>query len=190
MQQTGTANTTAEKPASRVRKGLVIVNTGDGKGKSTAAFGVMLRAWGRGMRVCAVQFIKSEGSRYGEQMAAEKLGIEMVPAGRGFTWTSRDLSRDAAMARHGWEVARERILSGEFDVVVLDEVTYPVRYGWLSADEVIETLRQRPRMVHVVITGRHADPALVEYADLVTEMRQVKHPYHDQGIKAQKGIEF
>ncbi len=177
-------------PAGPTRKGLVIINTGDGKGKSTAAFGVMLRAWGRGMKVCAVQFIKSEKSKYGEQMAAEKLGIEMVPAGRGFTWTSKDLSEDAALARHGWEVATEKLLSGDYDVVVLDEVTYPIRYGWLSVQEVLDVLRRRPPMLHVILTGRDAQPELVEYADLVTEMRMVKHPYHEQGIKAQKGIEF
>ncbi len=190
-----TANTASAGPHGklaprRVRKGLVVINTGNGKGKSTAAFGVMLRAWGRGMKVCAVQFIKSEKVKYGEQMAADKLSIEMVPSGRGFTWTSKDLSEDAAKARHGWELAKARILSGEYDVVVLDEVTYPIRYGWLSVDEVLDALRRRPPMVHVILTGRDAQPELVEYADLVTEMRQVKHPYHDQGIKAQKGVEF
>lgn len=174
----------------RVRKGLVVINTGKGKGKSTAAFGVMFRAWGRGMKVGAVQFIKSEKTRYGEQMAAEKLGIEMIPSGRGFTWTSHDLTEDAARARHGWETAKNMILSGEYDVLVLDEITYPIRYGWLSTDEVLEVLKQRPAMEHVIITGRDAQPELIEFADLVTEMAQVKHPYHDQGIKAQKGIEF
>ncbi|MSQ08737.1 MAG: cob(I)yrinic acid a,c-diamide adenosyltransferase [Dehalococcoidia bacterium] len=183
--------TATAKPApKRVRKGLVIINTGNGKGKSTAAFGVMLRAWGRGMKVCAVQFIKSEKVKYGEQLAAEKLGIEMVPAGRGFTWTSKDLSEDAAMARHGWDTARERVLGGEYDVVVLDEITYPIRYGWLDVNEVLDVLKRRPPMVHVILTGRNAQPELVEFADLVTEMTQVKHPYHDQGIKAQKGVEF
>ncbi len=174
----------------RVRKGLVVINTGSGKGKSTAAFGVMLRAWGRGMNVVAIQFIKSAKMKYGEQMAAEKLGMEMIPAGRGFTWTSTDLSEDAALARHGWEMASEKILSGNYDVVVLDEITYTMRYGWIEVSEVLDVLRQRPPMVHVVLTGRNAPEELVEYADLVTEMRQVKHPYHDQGIKAQRGVEF
>lgn len=174
----------------RIRKGLVIINTGNGKGKTTAALGTMLRAWGRGMSVCAVQFIKSEKVKYGEQMAADKLGIEMIPSGRGFTWTSRDLSEDAARARHGWGIAAERILSGKYDLVVLDEVTYPIRYGWIDVQEVLDVLGMRPPMVHVILTGRNAQPELVACADLVTEMAQVKHPYHDQGIKAQKGVEF
>ena len=173
-----------------MRKGLVIINTGDGKGKTTAALGMMLRAWGRGLKVCAVQFIKSEKARYGEQMAAEKLGIEMVPSGRGFTWTSKDLGEDAARARHGWEVATDKILSGGYDVVVLDEITYPVRYGWIDVRDVLDVLRRRPPLQHVVLTGRNAQLELIEYADLVTEMRSIKHPYHDQGIKAQKGVEF
>jgi cob(I)alamin adenosyltransferase len=187
---TTSAEPTVRPAPHRARKGLVVINTGNGKGKSTAAFGVMLRAWGRGMKVCAIQFIKSEKVKYGEQMAAEKLGIEMVPAGRGFTWTSKDLSRDAAMARHGWEVARDRMLSGGYDVVVLDEITYPIRYGWLDVHEVLDALKRRPPMQHVILTGRNAQPELVEYADLVTEMAQVKHPYHDQGIMAQRGVEF
>ena len=174
----------------RVRKGLVLVNTGKGKGKTTAALGVMLRAWGRGMKVAAVQFIKSEKAKYGEQLAAEKLGIEMIPSGRGFTWTSKDLGEDASRARHGWELAKEMILSGEYDVVVLDEITYPVKYGWLEASDIVNVLRARPRMVNVVITGRDASPELIAAADMVTEMAQVKHHYHDQGIKAQKGVEF
>jgi len=174
----------------RDRKGLVVINTGNGKGKSTAAFGVMLRAWGRGMKTCAVQFIKSEKSMYGEQMAAEKLGIEIISSGRGFTWTSKDLSEDESRAQNGWDIAKEKIASGDYDVVVLDEITYPISYGWIEVAEVIEALRARPEMVHVVMTGRDADPALVEFADLVTEMREIKHPYAEQGIRAQEGIEF
>lgn len=184
------ADSSGKPEPRRVRKGLVIINTGDGKGKTTAALGMMLRAWGRGLKVCAVQFIKSEKARYGEQMAAEKLGIEMVPSGRGFTWTSKDLGEDAARARHGWEVAKEKILTGGYDVVVLDEITYPVRYGWIDVRDVLDVLRRRPPLQHVVLTGRNAQPELIEYADLVTEMRSIKHPYHDQGIKAQKGVEF
>ena len=174
----------------RERRGLTVINTGNGKGKSTAAFGTMLRAWGRGMKVCAVQFIKSEKSMYGEQMAAEKLGIEIIASGRGFTWTSKDLSEDESRAQHGWSLAKEKIESGEYDVIVLDEITYPITYGWIEVEEVIECLKNRPEMLHVIITGRDADPKLVEYADLVTEMKEVKHPYRDQGIPAQKGVEF
>ena len=178
------------RPKKRVRKGLVIVNTGDGKGKSTAAFGVMTRAWGRGMKVTVVQFIKQPKMKYGEQMAAEKMDIEMTASGRGFTWTSSDLHDDASLARAGWKLASERILSAEYDVVILDELTYPIRYGWIDVDNVIDVLKRRPEMQHVIITGRNAPQELIDYADLVTEMRDVKHPYRDQGIKAQKGIEF
>ena len=174
----------------RKRKGLLIVNTGMGKGKSTAAFGIMFRAWGRGMKVCAVQFIKNDKSMYGEQMAAEKLGIEMIPSGRGFTWTSKDLAEDASRARNGWRIAKEIIAAGEHDVVVLDEITYTMRYGWIDPNEVVATLKARPPMLHVVLTGRHAPAEVIEAADLVTEMQQVKHPYHDQDIRAQRGIEF
>ena len=178
-------------PERRLRqKGLVVVNTGMGKGKSTAAFGIMFRAWGRGMKVCAVQFIKNDKSMYGEQMAAEKLGIEMIPSGRGFTWTSKDLAEDASRARNGWRIAKEIIAAGDHDVVVLDEITYPMRYGWIETAEVVTTLKERPPMVHVVLTGRHAPAEIIDAADLVTEMRQVKHPYHDQNIGAQRGIEF
>ena len=189
-----TPSNCAEKTPSgkrpRRRKGLVVVNTGMGKGKSTAAFGIMFRAWGRGMEVCAVQFIKNDKSMYGEQMAAEKLGIEMIPSGRGFTWTSKDLAEDASRARNGWRIAKEIMEAGEHDVVVLDEITYPMRYGWIEVDEVVETLKARPPMVHVVLTGRHAPVEIIDAADLVTEMQQVKHPYHDQNIRAQRGIEF
>ena len=172
----------------RVRKGLVIINTGNGKGKSTAGFGMMLRAWGRGMDTMAVQFIKSEKSRYGEQMAAEKLGIELIPSGRGFTWTSKDLSEDEAMAKNGWEIAREKINSGDYHLILLDEITYPISFGWINVKEVV--LQNRPAMLHVVLTGRDAEPELIEAADLVTEMKEIKHPYKDQGIRAQKGVEY
>ena len=171
-------------------KGLVIINTGDGKGKSTAAFGLLLRAWGRDMKVAAVQFIKSESSKFGEHMALEKMGVEVIPAGRGFTWTSHDLDVDADKARHGWETASRMILSGDYDVMMLDEITYPIRYGWLDVAEVIETLARRPEMMHVVLTGRNAPAKLIEFADLVTEMKLVKHPYSEQGVTAQKGVEY
>jgi cob(I)alamin adenosyltransferase len=172
------------------RKGLVIVHTGDGKGKTTAALGIMMRAWGHGMRVCVIQFIKKEGARVGEQRAAEKMGIEFLSSGDGFTWRSRDLDESAARARHGWQMAQERIASGQYDIIILDEMTYPLNYGWLDLDEVLEWLRAKPPMLHLVITGRDAPQALIDYADLVTEMRLVKHPYDEQGIKAQPGIEF
>ncbi|MDP6055369.1 MAG: cob(I)yrinic acid a,c-diamide adenosyltransferase [Dehalococcoidia bacterium] len=174
----------------RVKKGLVVINTGNGKGKTTAGFGMMLRAWGRGMDTMAVQFIKNEKSKYGEQMAAEKLGIEVIPSGRGFSWTSKDLSEDEAMAQHGWEVAKEKIESDEYDVIMLDEITYPIMWGWINVDDVLKTIANKPEMLNLIITGRDADPKLVETADLVTEMKEIKHPYTDQGIPAQKGVEF
>ena len=184
---------TGEEPQSvkgaRINKGLVIVNTGNGKGKTTAAMGVLFRAWGRGMKVIMLQFIKHSTANFGEQRAAKKIGVEMRSMGDGFTWRSKDLEQTAELARALWEDCKEVIASGKYDVVVLDEFTYPMHYGWIAVEEVIETLRGRPEMQHVIITGRHAPEALIEYADLVTEMQVVKHPYQ-QGIKAQPGIEF
>ena len=174
----------------RVRHGLVIVNTGEGKGKTTAALGVLFRAWGRGFRVRMFQFIKHTGARFGEQRAAERLGIRLEAQGDGFTWLSKDIDRSAALAVEQWGKCRESILKGEDDIVILDEFTYPLYYGWVSVEEAIETLRQRPSNLHVIITGRYAPEELVDFADLVTEMRMVKHPFETQGIKAQQGIEF
>jgi cob(I)alamin adenosyltransferase len=172
------------------RKALVILNTGDGKGKTTAALGVLLRAWGRGWKVVMLQFIKAETGNFGEHRAARKMGIEIIPLGSGFTWLSKDIEKDKALARACWEQCKARIVSGEYDLVALDEITYPLAYGWLPTDEVIETLRARPSHVHVILTGRDAPAELVEFADLVTEMGATKHPYKTQGIKAQAGIEF
>jgi cob(I)alamin adenosyltransferase len=172
------------------RKGLIIVNTGNGKGKSTAAFGVMTRAWGRGMKVVVIQFIKNENATFGEHKAAQKMGIEIISSGDGFTWTSKDLEESAAKARHGWEIAKEKIASGQYDVVILDEITYCFTFGWLSWDEVRAWLdANRPPELHIIMTGRDAIPELIEYADLVTEMKLIKHPF-DKGILAQAGIEF
>jgi cob(I)alamin adenosyltransferase len=173
----------------RKRKPLVVLYTGDGKGKTTAALGMMLRAWGRGMKVCMLSFIKAETSNYGEERAARKLGIELIPLGAGFTWLSQDIEKDKALARRCWDLCKQKIASGEYDILVLDEITYPVSYGWLDVDEVIETLRSRPSDLHVVLTGRDAHPKLIEFADLVTEMRQVKHPFQE-GVKAQPGVDF
>ncbi len=173
----------------RINKGLVIVNTGKGKGKTTAAMGVVVRAGGRGMKVIMLQFIKHSTANFGEQRAAQKMGIEMRAMGDGFTWRSKDLDQSAELARAHWEDCKTIIASGDYDVIVLDEFTYPMHYGWVDTEEVIEALKARPDMVHVIITGRNAPEALVEYADLVTEMNVVKHPYQE-GIKAQPGIEF
>jgi cob(I)alamin adenosyltransferase len=173
-----------------MKKGLLIVNTGDGKGKSTAAFGMLLRAWGRGLRVCVIQFIKAETGQWGEIKAAQKLGIEWHTTGDGFTWHSKDIGETTAHAQHGWEIAQEKIASNEYDLIVLDEFTYPLKYGWLNLDEVIAWLdAHRPPLLHVMITGRSAPENLIEYADLVTEMKNVKHPFV-QGIQGQPGVEF
>ncbi len=173
----------------RSQKGLVIVNTGNGKGKTTAALGVLFRAWGRGMRVCCLQFIKATTSNYGEERAARRLGIEMIPMGDGFTWTKENIEKDMTMARQCWEMCKEKISSGDYDIVILDEMTYAFTYGWLDITEIIEFLKQRQDGMHIIITGRNAPPELIEYADLVTEMTEIKHPYKE-GIQAQKGIEF
>lgn len=172
-------------------KGLVIVNTGKGKGKTTAALGILLRAWGRNLRVGGVQFFKHENASYGELKALAKMGVELTPMGDGFTWTSKNIDETQAKALHGWEVAKQKIAGGEYDVFLLDEFTYVMHFGWLRADEVVEWLRaHKPPLMHVIITGRDAPEALIEFADLVTEMREIKHPYRDQGIRAQPGIEY
>jgi cob(I)alamin adenosyltransferase len=172
-----------------IKKGLVIVNTGKGKGKTTAAMGLLLRAWGQGLRVCMLQFIKAQTANWGEEKAARKIGIEMIPLGDGFTWLSKNIEHDKALAREGWEICRQKMLSGNYDLIVLDEMTYVLKYGWLSWEEVRDTFDQRPSGMHVVVTGRYAIPELVAYADLVSEITEIKHPYQ-AGIKAQKGIEF
>jgi cob(I)alamin adenosyltransferase len=171
------------------RQGLVIVNTGNGKGKSTAAFGTALRALGNGFSVLVVQFIKGKW-KTGEQLAAQQLDkFEFRPMGEGFTWDTKDRERDIQVAMAAWSFARERIAAGETDLVVLDEINYAIDYGYVPLDEVLAALRSRPPHVHVILTGRNAKPELIELADLVTEMREIKHPYK-KGIKAQRGIEW
>jgi cob(I)alamin adenosyltransferase len=165
------------------------VNTGNGKGKTTAALGLLMRAWGRDMRVVMLQFIKARTANWGEIKAARKMGVELIPLGDGFTWTSKDVEKDHALAQQCWALCRERIMSGEYDIVVMDEMTYCFSFGWLDVNEVIDSLRQRPPGLHIIITGRDAPPELIEYADLVTEMREIKHPYRS-GVRAQPGIEF
>jgi cob(I)alamin adenosyltransferase len=174
-----------------IQKGLVIVNTGDGKGKTTAALGILMRAWGRHMRLGGIQFFKHENASFGELKAAERMGIELTPMGDGFTWTSRDLDETQAKAVHGWQVAQQKIAGGNYDIFLLDEFTYVMHYGWLDASEVVSWLAEhKPAMLHLIITGRYAPPELIDYADLVTEMMLVKHPFKEQGIRAQRGIEF
>lgn len=172
------------------RKGLVIVNTGKGKGKTTAALGLLMRCWGQDFRVVMLQFLKAKTGKWGEIRAAQRMGVEITPLGQGFTWMSENIEQDCALAQACWLQCREKIESGLYDVVILDEITYPLKYGWLDIEEVINTLRQRDPQMHVVITGRDAPEALIAYADLATEMREIKHPYKLQGVRAQKGIEF
>ncbi len=173
------------------RNGLVIVNTGDGKGKTTAALGVMLRAWARGWRICVIQFLKHEGGEWSEVRAARRLqGIDWIKTGDGFTWTSKDIDETTARALHGWQVAQQKIAGGEYDLVILDEFTYLMALDWLAAPEVVAWLKaNKPAALHLIITGRDAPPELVTYADLVTEMLAIKHPYED-GVQAQAGIDF
>ncbi|MCI0747932.1 MAG: cob(I)yrinic acid a,c-diamide adenosyltransferase [Verrucomicrobia subdivision 3 bacterium] len=190
---TGTAGIAARQAARKanIKKGLVIVNTGHGKGKTTAALGLLLRAWGRNMRVCVIQFIKNEKAQFGEHKAAKKLGIEFISSGDGFTWLSKDLDESVARARHGWEIAQQKITNGDYDVIILDEMTYCFKYGWLDFVDVRAWLiEHKPPMLHLVITGRYAPDELIEYADLVTEMKLIKHPFKEQSIRAQAGIEF
>ena len=171
-------------------RGLVIVYTGTGKGKTTAALGLLFRAWARGWRMCVIQFIKHESGRWGEVRTGEQLNIEWHKCGDGFTWLSRDAAQTAQRAWRGWQLAQEKIASGLYRLVLLDEFTYPLHYGWVSTDDVVEWLRRhRPAHTHVVITGRYAPPALLELADLATEMQPIKHPY-DRGMTAQAGIDF
>jgi len=168
---------------------LVLVNTGDGKGKSTAAFGVVMRAVARGWRVAVVQFLKSGEWHVGEEDTARKLGVEWSAIGEGFTWDSENLSEDEAVAKEAWAQAAEIIRTGDHRLVVLDEITYPMNWGWIDTSEVVEVIRSRPPKVNVIATGRDAPAALVELADTVTEMRSVKHAY-DRGIVAKKGIDY
>jgi len=177
----------SEKPEGE-RRGIVLVHTGNGKGKSTAAFGLALRAHGRGKAVKIFQFMKVPTARFGEHRMFEQLGIPIEGLGDGFTWKSRDLDHSAELAREGWQRARAAILGGEFFLVVLDEITYPLIYGWLPLQEVLDVLRDRPRDVHVVLTGRRCPQEVIDVADTVTEMALVKHAFQ-AGVPAQRGIE-
>lgn len=173
------------KPA----RGLVIINTGNGKGKTTAALGLMLRAWGHDMKVIMLQFVKNSKANFGEHRAARKIGLEIVPQGAGFTIRGKNIEKNKQLSIRLWETAREKINSGDYRLIVLDELTYPLQYGWLSTGDIIDTLKQRPEGVNVVITGRNAPQELIDFADLVSEIREVKH-HLKQGIKAQAGVEF
>lgn len=179
-----------DKDASRSKRGLVLVNTGEGKGKTTAALGVILRMLGRGKKVALVQFLKHEGGQWGEIRALAQLGLDAVKTGDGWTWTSKNISETQARALHGWEIAKEKIASGDYDLVVLDEFTYLLSFGWLDTKEVLNWLKEhKPENLNLIITGRDAPQALIDYADTVTNMTKIKHAY-DAGIPARAGIEF
>ena len=173
-------------------RGLLIVNTGHGKGKTTCALGLMMRAAGQGLRCCMIQFMKSRNDRYGEHVSAEKLGIEIHTMGDGFTWDTKNPEQDRQTARQTWNLCVEKLKSGEYDLLVFDELVYVLSYDMLPVDEVlseIKAARETQPALHVVVTGRDAPKELIDAADLVTEMTEIKHPFQ-AGIRAQRGIEF
>lgn len=168
---------------------LVVVHTGDGKGKTTAAMGVVLRARGHGWPVSVVQFMKSGRWRVGEEKAARDLGVDWWTIGDGFSWESEDLSRSAVVAAEAWRAAKRIVADGAHRLVVLDEITYPMNWGWIDSAEVAEAIARRPPLVSVVATGRNAPEELVEVADTVSEITSVRHAF-DEGVKALRGIDF
>ena len=183
-----------KKPAKsdpKKRKGLIIVNTGEGKGKSTASFGLALRAAGNKMNVFIMQFMKGPW-KAGERKSLKKLSeyIECEAMGDGFTWDTENPEQDKKTARDAFEIAKEKLMSEKYQMVILDEINYVLEYKFFPLEDFLETLKNKPQDVHVVCTGRNANKKLIEIADLVTEMKLIKHPYDEQGIPAQKGIEF
>ncbi len=173
-------------------KGLLMVNTGDGKGKTTCALGLMMRAAGRGMRCSMIQFMKSKTDRYGEHESAELLGIEVHTMGDGFTWDTNDKAQDIKTSRETWALCVEKMRSKDYDLLVFDELVYVLYYKFLDVSEVlseIKEVRANQPNLHIVLTGRNAPVELIEAADLVTEMKEIKHPFN-VGIFAQQGIEF
>lgn len=180
------------KPAQSSRRrvdSLVLVNTGHGKGKSTAAFGVVMRSVARSWPVAVVQFIKSGNWNVGEEKIARQLGVDWWAIGEGFTWDSNDLTEDQAVAADAWRKAAELLATGTHRLVVLDEITYPMNWGWIDTAAAIEAITNRSAKVNVVATGRDAPAALVAVADTATEMRSLKHAY-ESGIRAMKGIDY
>ena len=173
----------------RRAESVVVLNTGDGKGKSSAAFGVMLRAVARGWKVVVVQFIKSSDWKVGEEAIGRQLGVEWHALGGGFTWDSANLDHDRQVAARAWQAAKALIDAGEHHLVILDELTYLCTWGWIPTAEVVDTITARPAHVNLVITGRDAAAELIDVADTVTEMREVKHAYR-HGIAAKRGIDY
>jgi cob(I)alamin adenosyltransferase len=179
-----------KQAAATVEKGLLIVHTGNGKGKSTAAFGMAVRMLGHGQRLGVVQFIKGALHTAERDFLGAHAQCDFVTMGDGYTWNTQNRDADITTARKGWAEARRMIDSGEYEMVILDELNTVLKYEYLPLDEVLGVFRARPDRLHVVVTGRHASDELIEAADLVTEMRLVKHPYREQGVKAQRGVEF
>ncbi len=173
----------------RRARSLLVVNTGDGKGKSSSAFGMMIRGVARGWRVGVVQFIKSGKWNVGEEKIGRQLGVDWYSFGDGFTWDSDDMSNDIAHATEGWNQACELMSAGEHQLLIFDELTYLSSFGWLPIAQVVDPIRDRPEHVNVIVTGRNAAPELIEIADTVTEMTEVKHAYQ-QGLRAMRGIDY
>lgn len=173
----------------RSAESLVLVNTGNGKGKSSAAFGVMIRSVARDWPTAVVQFLKSGDWQVGEEKIGRKLGVAWWTVGDGFSWDSDDLSEDQALAQAGWNHAKSLLESGEYRTLILDEITYPMNWGWIDTAEVVEAIKNRSPKVNVVLTGRDAPAELIEIADTVSEVNSIKHAY-EQGIRAMKGIDF
>lgn len=173
------------------KKGLIIVHTGDGKGKTTAALGMVVRSLGHGYKVAIVQFIKGAWEP-AEKKVLEQWSnqLEFYAMGEGFTWETQDRERDILMANKAWEKAEELILSSEYKLVLLDEINIALKLDYLNLDDVLTTLQEKPDDKHVILTGRGAKSGLIDIADLVTEMKLIKHPFKQQGVKAQAGIEF
>jgi len=175
--------------AADTERGLLLVLTGNGKGKSSSAFGMVARALGHGMKVAVAQFIKGRSDTGEEAFFRQHANVVWHVLGEGFTWDTQDLSRDSETARQGWNIARECLRDDSINLVVLDELTYPIKFGWLQLDTVLADIKARPAMQHVVITGRGAVQGLLDAADTVTEFDDVKHAFR-AGIKAQKGIDL
>ena len=182
------SRTPPPRPSVRPRS-LVLVNTGDGKGKSTAAFGVVMRAVARDWRVCVIQFIKSDKWKVGEEKIGRQLGVDWLKGGDGFTWESPDLDQSQGRSAAAWQLAAAAIAAGEHQLIVLDEITYPMNWGWIDVPTVIDTIRNRPDHVNIVATGRAAPDALIAVADTATEMVKLRHAY-DRGIRGRRGIDF
>lgn len=171
------------------KRGVVVVLTGEGKGKSSSAFGMVMRAAGWEMRVCVLQFIKSAKRRTGEQMAAARLGVEWHTLGDGFTWNTANPEQDLATARQAWAICREKLASGAYDLVVWDEINYACAHGWLSGEEVVTAIIDKPPNTHLILTGRGAPQQVIDAADTVSEIIEIKHAFK-AGIRATKGVEF